>query len=147
MKTLTTQELHERLESGPVAIFDVRGDIKYEIGHIPGAKTAPLGSLVFRVASIMNPDSFIVVYSAGGDCTLAAQAVDRLENLRLKNVHCYEGGVKEWTAAGFDIVESPHPRLVTRGPVVECRSVIVDRETAYGGVFKTASTSVEGAGG
>jgi rhodanese-related sulfurtransferase len=147
MKTLTTRELHQHLESGPVAVFDVRGDIKYEKGHIPGAKTAPLGSLVFRVASIMNPDSFVVVYSNGGDCTLASQAVERLENLRMKNVHGYEGGIEAWTAAGFDVVESPSPRLVTQGPVVECRSVIVDKDRAYGGVFKHTSDAVEGAGG
>ena len=50
MKTLTTTELRDRLASGPLALFDVRGDIEFEKGHIPGAKTAPLGSLVFGCA-------------------------------------------------------------------------------------------------
>ena len=147
MKTISTQELRERLNAGPVALFDVRGDIKYEQGHIPGAKTAPLGSLVFRVASIMKPESFVVVYGDGPSSSLAAEAVERLTNLRLKNVHAYLGGVEEWTSSGFELVESPHARLQTQGPVIEVRPVVVDRETAYGGAFKNASTSVEGAGG
>jgi len=147
MKIITTEELNRQLSAGPLAIFDVRGDIDYEKGHIPGAKTAPLGSLVFRVAGVMNPESHIVVYSGGGDCQLAAQAVDRLENLRMRNVYLYEAGVKGWLAAGHTTVISPQARLHTQGPVKEIRPVIVDREHAYGGAFRGDQASVEGAGG
>jgi len=89
MRTITTDDLRQRLAAGPVALFDVRGDLEFEQGHIPGALTAPLGSLNFRVASVMNPDSFVVVYSAGGDCHLATDAATRLGDLRLLNVHVY----------------------------------------------------------
>ena len=147
MKTITTAELKSRLDAGPVALFDVRGDVEFEQGHIPGAKTAPLGSLSFRVAHVMNPGSFVAVYSAGGSCDLAAQAAERLEDLGLRNVHLYEPGLQGWQAAGFDAVPSVQPRLHTQGPVTSCRHVVVDRETAYGGVFKDAPTEVGGAGG
>jgi rhodanese-related sulfurtransferase len=147
MTRINTEELSKRLESGPAAVFDVRGDVEYESAHIPGAKTAPLGSLVFRVARIMNPDSFVAVYSAGGDCGLAAQAAERLENLKLSNVHCYEEGLEGWQAAGLPVVESIHPKVHARGPVHECRPVIVDTEHAYGGAFKNSTLGVEGAGG
>jgi rhodanese-related sulfurtransferase len=147
MKTLTTEELQERLDSGPLALFDVRGDIEYEQGHIPGALTAPLGSLVFRVASVMNPDSTVIVYSGGGDCTLASEAVERLENLGLLDVHCYEGGLEGWRAARLPVVPSVHPKEVAWGPVIECRPLIVDRERAYGGVFSHKPEDVSGAGG
>ena len=146
MKTITIDDLKQRQVISPVAIFDVRGDVKYEQGHIPGAKTAPLGSLVFRVASIMKPDSFVAVYSDGED-DLDEQAVHRLEDLRLRNVHRLEGGLKAWREAGNQIVLSPNARLLTHGPAIECRPVIVDRETAYGGVFSHKPSSVEGAGG
>ena len=147
MKKLTTSELHQRLESGPLAVFDVRGDLDYEEGHIPGAKTAPLGSLVFRVASIMNPDSPIVVYSAGGSCDLGTQAARRLENMGLRNVYCYEDGLEGWRDSGHAVVPSPHARTQARGPVVDCRRIVVDREQAYGGAFKGKPVAVEGAGG
>ena len=101
MKTLSTEELHDRLECSEAAVFDVRGDVEFESGHIPGTKSAPLGSLTFRVARIMNPDSFVAVYSAGGGCPLAAEAAQRLENLGLRNVHCYESGLEGWVAAGL----------------------------------------------
>lgn len=147
MQSLSIQELRERLESGPAAVFDVRGDVQYEYGHIPGAMTAPLGSLVFRVARVMNPDSFVAVYSAGGDCKLGVDAARRLENLGLRNVHCCEEGLEGWRAAGLPVVESIQPKTHGRGPVRECRPLIVDRENAYGGAFKGKPVDGESAGG
>jgi len=147
MKKVTTAELSTQLEAGPVALFDVRGDLTYERGHIPGAKSAPLGSLVFRVASIMNPGSYVVVYSHGPACELAANAVERLQNMGLTNVHCYDEGVSGWQASGHELVPTPHARQQAWGPVVNCRHLIVDRERAYGGAFKTSPMEVAGAGG
>ncbi|OGQ78623.1 MAG: hypothetical protein A2289_09995 [Deltaproteobacteria bacterium RIFOXYA12_FULL_58_15] len=146
MKTISTEALHQRLDAGPVALFDVRGDVDFELEHIPGAKTAPLGSLSFRVAHVMNADSFVAVYSEGGD-DLAREAADRLEHLGLENVHCYDSGLKGWRDAGLSVVPSPNPRIHARGPVVESRPLIVDRETAYGGAFKGDPSDVHGAGG
>lgn len=147
MKTINTADLNNKLEAGPVAVFDVRGDVDYEYEHIPGAKTAPLGSLVFRVARVMNSDSFVVIYSAGGECTLAAEAVQRLEDLGMTNVHCYEEGIEGWRAAGLDVIESTHAKVQGRGPVIECRPIVVDRENAYGGAFKGKPVDTEAAGG
>ncbi len=147
MKTISTRELKDRLASGPAALFDVRGDVEYERAHIEGARSAPLGSLTFRVASLMNPDSQIIVYSVGGGCTLSAQAAERLKGLRMRNVYVYEDGLTGWQEAGHEAVESTHARVHARGPVIHCRPVIVDRDNAYGGVFRGAPSQVEGAGG
>jgi 3-mercaptopyruvate sulfurtransferase SseA len=147
MKTIKTEELKKRLDDGEVALFDVRGDVKFEQGHIPGAKTSPLGSLVFRVARLMNPDSFVVVYSEGEGCTLAAEAVQRLEDLGLKNVHALEGGLKGWEAAGHPVIPSASAKTHTQGPVEEVRPIVVDRDKAYGGAFKDKPKDSEGAGG
>ena len=147
MNTLSTEELQDRLDAGPLALFDVRGDIEYEKGHIPGALTAPLGSLSFRVASVMNHDSFVAVYSGGGGCPLAGEALARLENLGLTNVHLYEAGLDGWREAGHSVIPSAHPKKVAWGPVIECRPVVVDRERAYGGIFNSRPTAVESAGG
>ncbi|MBW2256177.1 MAG: rhodanese-like domain-containing protein [Deltaproteobacteria bacterium] len=146
MNTIGTEALRERLEAGPVALFDVRGDVTYEQAHIPGAKTAPLGSLVFRVASVMDRDSLVVVYSGGRD-GLAAQATERLEDLRLRNVHCYEEGLEGWQAAGLPVEASVKDRVHTHGPVKEVRPLVVDREQAYGGAFRGKPLHTEAAGG
>lgn len=146
MKAITTEELQSRLEAG-AAVFDVRGDVEFEAGHIPEAKTAPLGSLVFRVARVMNPDSFVGVYSSGNGCELARRAAQRLEDLGLRNVHCYEEGLEGWRSAGLPVVESISAKVHARGPVRECRPVIVDIENAYGGAFRERTLETEGAGG
>ena len=147
MKSISIEDLRERLDSGTAAVFDVRGDVEFERGHLPGAKTAPLGSLVFRVARIMNPDSFVAVYSAGGECGLATNAAQRLENLGLRNVYVYENGLQGWQAAGLPVIPSVHLKVHAQGPVIECRPLVVDRDRAYGGVFKEKPTDAEGAGG
>lgn len=147
MKTVKTEDLKRRLDAGPIALFDVRGDVEYEMGHIPGAKTAPLGSLIFRVADVVRKGTFVVVYADGIESPLAVQAAERLENLGLTNVHCYRAGLQGWQEAGLKLVESANPRLQARGPVREGRPVVIDRNTAYGGVFRTVSNEVEGAGG
>mgnify|MGYP003573887320 CR=1 FL=1 len=147
MKTMSSEELSHRLEAGPLALFDVRGDVDYEQGHIPGAKTAPLGSLVFRVARVMNPDSTVVVYSGGGDCKLGVEAAQRLENLGLRNVYCYEAGLQGWRESGRSAPASSNPKVITQGPVQDVRPLVVDREHAYGGAFRGPPTAVEGAGG
>ena len=147
MKTLNTEQLSKLLETGSAALFDVRGDIEYEKGHIPGAKSAPLGSLTFRVASVMNPDSQIIVYSDSPESNMGAEAVQRLENLRLTNVYLYEDGLSGWLSSGHNSIESPNARVHTRGPVKDVRPVVVDRENSYGGAFKGDPSNVEGAGG
>ena len=147
MKTISTKQLKKRLAEGPLALFDVRGDVEYEAEHIPGAKTAPLGSLAFRVADVMRPESMVVVYAADRESPTARDAVERLEGLRLKNVYCYEDGLAGWKEAGLEVVESPSARVHTRGPVIECRPLLVDRENAYGGAFRLDPVDVAGAGG
>ena len=94
----------------------------------------------------MNPDSQVVVYSGGHD-GLAAEAVERLENLGLRNVLAYAEGIHGWRAAGLPVVESVQAKTITQGPVADARPLVVDRERAYGGAFKDQPADVEGAGG
>jgi rhodanese-related sulfurtransferase len=147
MNIISQKELEKKMEAGPVALFDVRGDVDYEIAHIPGAKTAPLGSLVFRVASVMDDESFIVLYSSKND-RMAEEAAERLAGLRHENVWCLENGIDGWIQAGHDVMASPSAKKIAQGPVIDCRPIVVDVENAYGGAFKTTvSDDIGGAGG
>jgi rhodanese-related sulfurtransferase len=147
MKFITTEELSKYLESGTIALFDVRGDVEFDQGHIPGARSAPLGSLSFRVADVMNPDSRVFVYSQNSDSPLATEAAERLKNLGLRNIYCYQGGIDDWRRAGHSAIQSAVTRTHTWGPVTECRPIIVDRDRAYNGAFRGEQLEVEGAGG
>jgi rhodanese-related sulfurtransferase len=145
MKNISTEELQSKLEQGPQALFDVRGDVDFEQAHIPGAKTAPMGSLSFRVAHTMNPESMVIVYADGGEDDIAAEAAERLESLGMRNVHRYADGLAAWRRAGLPIEQSPSAKTHTHGPVREVRPLVVDRENAYGGAFK--GEPPEGGGG
>ncbi len=148
MQTITTDELRKRIDEGNAAIFDVRGDVDYDQGHIPGAKTAPGGSTSFRIRSLMNPDTPVVVYSNGGECPLAKDVAGRLEKQGMNNVFLYEDGIEGWTAAGHEVVESTHHKSHTRGEVKDVRPLTVDRDNAYGGAFKDKpNEDMGGAGG
>jgi len=147
MKNISLKELYKQMKKGPVAVFDVRGDLEYEKGHIPDSKTAPLGSLVFRVRDIMNPDSKVVLYSQNEKDGMAKNAASRLENLGMRNIYILKEGLKGWKSAGMQVKESIDARKHARGPVVNCRPIIVDRERAYGGAFKSVNMEMEGAGG
>ena len=70
-----------------------------------------------------------------------------LEDLRLHNIHVYEDGLAGWAKAGNEVVESANAKVHTRGPVIDCRPVIVDRERSYGGAFRGIPEDVGGAGG
>jgi rhodanese-related sulfurtransferase len=144
MKSLPTEELHKRVLAGPVALFDVRGDLEFAEGHIPGAKSAPLGSLVSRVARVMNPGSFVAVYSWGDD-DLAEEAGRRLEDLGMTNVHVYEAGFSGWKYAGYPAT-APDPTRQRQVPM-RTRRLVIDRETALGGAFKGEPGSMPGATG
>lgn len=146
MKTINAIELKTMMDAGEIAMFDVRGDVKFEQGHIPETMTAPMGSLTFRVVRVMNPESAVGVYSEGDD-DLAAQAAQRLENMGMQNVYLFAEGLEGWAAAGFEAPASKHPKLQTQGPVQDCRPLIVDRDKAYGGAFKGKPTHTEAAGG
>jgi rhodanese-related sulfurtransferase len=147
MKIVDTKTLKELLAVDAVALFDVRGDVAYEYNHIPGAKTAPMGSLSFRVADVMKRDSSVAFYSCGNGCPMASEAAERLESLGFTNVFCYDAGIAGWREAGYHTVPSPHPKVEARGPSVDCRPLVVDTESAYGGAFKhTAGHSGEGGG-
>jgi hypothetical protein len=47
MKILSTEELNNRLLAGPVALFDVRGDVAYD-RRISPRQNGPEGSQVIR---------------------------------------------------------------------------------------------------
>lgn len=143
---LSTEDLHRRITAGALALFDVRGDLEFAEGHIPGAKSAPLGSLISRVAGVMNPDSFVAVYSWGnGYDQLAADAARRLEDLGLRNVHVYGAGYSGWKYAGYAV--TPKDPTLQRNVPIRVRSLVTDRETAYGGAFKGKPGVMPGANG
>lgn len=106
MRTTNAHDLKQRLESGgQTAVIDVLPEENYQAGHIPGAKSAPLGSDRFlaEVESVTSgKDQPVVVYCANTECDLSPKAAQRLEQAGFTDVADFEGGIEEWKAAGFE---------------------------------------------
>lgn len=67
MKTISVEEVQERLESGETLnLIDVREVDEVEAGHIPGIVHIPLGSLESRVGELSKETPYIMVCRSGG---------------------------------------------------------------------------------
>ncbi len=104
MQTIERQELRRRLDEEDILLLDVRGDDEYETEHIPGAKTAPLGSLQERVEGVVNPGTDVAVYSGGAECDASDRAAQRLQDIGFRNVYDYHEGLAGWKDAGLETV-------------------------------------------
>jgi 3-mercaptopyruvate sulfurtransferase SseA len=63
VRRITQDELRAGLESGTVALFDVRDQASYDAGHIKSAKLVPLGEVEKRLDEFPK-DKLIVTYCA-----------------------------------------------------------------------------------
>jgi rhodanese-related sulfurtransferase/DNA-binding transcriptional ArsR family regulator len=63
-----------RVERGEVTLLDVRPAAEYRHGHLPGARSVPLGELPARLGEVPRGRE-VVAYCRGPYCTLAAEAV------------------------------------------------------------------------
>jgi rhodanese-related sulfurtransferase len=80
-------------------VLDVREDVEWRAGHIPGARHVPLGRLVARLAELPEGQTLVVCRvgsrSAGAVAYLQQQGYDAV-NL--------DGGLLDWQAAGRPLV-------------------------------------------
>jgi hypothetical protein len=63
VRRVTVRELSEALGKGEAVAVDVRGSVDYDLGHIRGARSVPLG-LVAAQAKELPRDRLIVTYCA-----------------------------------------------------------------------------------
>ncbi|WEV77827.1 metalloregulator ArsR/SmtB family transcription factor [Janibacter cremeus] len=98
-EAVDTEELLRRLDVGDVVVLDVRPDVEYAGGHLPGALHVPLEELSDRLAELPR-DREIVAYCRGQYCVLAHDAV-RLLNAEGRRARRAADGVLEWRVAGL----------------------------------------------
>lgn len=104
LEPVSREDLIERAHSGDVFILDVRPLEEYRAGHLPGARSIPIGELEKRISELPAGKE-IVAYCRGPYCVLAFRAV---EILRARG-HCARRlveGFPEWRAAGLRVEES-----------------------------------------
>lgn len=98
LEPLDARELKRRMRAGDVVLLDVRPELEYRAGHLPGARSVPLDELERRLDELPD-DVELVAYCRGPWCTMARQAVSRLRREGRAARLC-RAGVSEWRAAG-----------------------------------------------
>ena len=104
VEQLSAKELKQRLARDQVVVLDVRPEPEYRAGHIPGALSAPLGSLD-AVAAKLPRRREIVAYCRGPYCVYANDAV-RLLKERGLTARRLDVGLPEWRRAGRPVETS-----------------------------------------
>lgn len=93
MKSITTLELQEKIESGaPVQLIDVREDEEVTAGMVPSAKHIVLGTLPERVAEIDATQPVLIICRSGRRSEMAC---DFLESQGIEAINV-EGGMLNW---------------------------------------------------
>jgi rhodanese-related sulfurtransferase/DNA-binding HxlR family transcriptional regulator len=100
LEPVTRRELEARLQAGDVVVLDVRPALEYDAGHIPGARSVPIGEL--KKLKSLSKSTEIVAYCRGPFCAYADDAVRQLRR-RGFTVNRLEDGYPEWKRAGLPI--------------------------------------------
>lgn len=97
MADLTQDQWSEQLENDKNAvIIDVRTDVEFEEGYIPGAKQIDIynGAEFLKQAKELDPEKNYYVYCRSGG--RSAQACMLLNSVGVKNAYNLKGGIEEW---------------------------------------------------
>lgn len=93
--------LLQRLRDDDVVVLDVRPTEEYRAGHIPGARSIPVGELEARLQEL-PADREIVAYCRGPYCVFSDEAVMLLQARGYRALHFTEG-LPDWRAAGLPV--------------------------------------------
>lgn len=93
---ITTAELVALQASGPVVLLDVRDDVMFARGRIPGARLAPMYVLRDVVAALRESDVPIVTYCSCPQEESSGRAVLYLRKHGIENARALLGGYDTW---------------------------------------------------
>jgi rhodanese-related sulfurtransferase len=95
------------LSQDPSALFlDVRSEIDYQFGHIPGAVSLPETGFETKFPALkerLRRAGTLVVYCKSTDCGLSLWAAIRLRNEGLTQVVIYPEGWNDWFNRGLPV--------------------------------------------
>jgi rhodanese-related sulfurtransferase/DNA-binding transcriptional ArsR family regulator len=111
LEPVESEELVRRVRGGEVTVLDGRPGEEYAAGHIPGARSIPVGELAQRLKELPR-DRDVVAYCRGPYCGMAAEAVAILRRKGF-TAHRLEHGVADWRARGWRVATS---RALVRSP-------------------------------
>ncbi len=111
IQEISVEEADQAIKAADVLI-DVRDDLEYAAGHIPGSVHLSRGMLEFKMS--MNPalqsrDLKIVLYCrTSGRAALAAASLQEMGYLNIKSI---AGGFEAWKAANKPVAMPDTPNF------------------------------------
>ncbi|VVB93683.1 Thiosulfate sulfurtransferase GlpE [uncultured archaeon] len=99
---ITVEHGKKMIDGGEVFILDVRTVEEYDAGHINGSVLIPLQDLEKRLNEIPR-DRKILVYCRTGH--RSTQASEILVKNGFTQVYNMNGGITEWTKAGYEVIK------------------------------------------
>lgn len=99
-------DVESALGDSGVLIIDVRPDLFFEDGHIPGAKNLmrdKFEETYPKMSEAMKKAVRVIVYCAGAHCETGEAVTEALRKLGHNNISLYRGGWDEWSAQNHEI--------------------------------------------
>ena len=107
MKTLTKEKLKQMIENHEdFVLINVLAEEYFDQEHIPGSVNIPVKQedFVDKVkARLPDKSKKVVVYCASFECQASPGAAKKLSDEGYMEVYDYEGGIKEWKEAGYEL--------------------------------------------
>ncbi len=101
VETVDAEALLARAMSGEVTVIDVRPIEEFLAGHLPTARSLPIGELRARLHELPR-DRAVVAYCRGPYCVFAMDAVRVLREAGIV-AHRLEQGPPEWRVSGVTL--------------------------------------------
>src|SRR5436190_4698071 len=98
MPEIASTEAKKLIDSG-AQLIDVRTDVEYEAGHIPGSRHIPLAD-VQREAASLDQGTAVILYCRSGN--RSGPAADAFAASGW-DAHSIEGGLIAWSEAGLGL--------------------------------------------
>jgi rhodanese-related sulfurtransferase len=98
MPEVTAAEAKSIIDAGS-QLVDVRTDVEYGAGHIPGARHIPMADLQRESAGLAQNQPIVIYCRSGNRSGPAAEAFAASG----WDAHSIEGGLIAWSEAGFEL--------------------------------------------
>ena len=105
LEAVSLKELRRLMREGDVTVIDVRPPDEFSAGHIPGARSIPVGELRRRLKEIPK-NREVVAYCRGRYCVYSLEAVTMLRKQGYRARRAVEG-LPDWRAEGFPVEKGP----------------------------------------
>lgn len=99
---VSVAELAAAIDAGALVV-DVREPFEYVEGHVPGARSMPMGTVPDRYDELPRDGTLYLVCAVGARSMQVARYLDHL-GFDVRNV---AGGTGDWIAAGFPVQHGP----------------------------------------